>query len=223
MKGLRQAGSVGALLFALSFILLFLSLAVIQPSLGVIGPADGINPAKILPQASAFRLLFAIPILFGAGVCLTALALNDRLQAQAPSRMRIATAAAVIGSALFVAAGSLGFVALPELASVYAQNASGVTTAEMALIDGIATALLTAGVLAAGWWVLLASLAALAGGLPKILAYVGLLFGLVAILAFVISPLTIVGAILGIVWAVWVGIVLMREPPAMRAMGSARS
>jgi hypothetical protein len=212
MKGLRQAGSFGALLFALSFILLFLSLAVIQPSLGVTGPADSINPAKILPQASAFRLLFAIPILFGAGVCLTALALNDRLQAVAPSRMRIATAAGVIGSTLFVAAGSLGFVALPELATVYAQNASGVTTADMALLDGIATALLTAGVLAAGWWVLLASWAALQGGLHKFLAYVGLLFGLVAILAFVVSPLTIVGAFLGMVWAIWTAIVLWGEP-----------
>jgi hypothetical protein len=222
MKGLRQAGSFGALLFALSFILLFLSLAVFQPSLGVNGPADGINPAKILPQASAFRLLFAIPILFGAGVCLAALALNDRLQAQAPSRMRIATAAAVIGSTLFLAAGSLGFVALPELATVYAQNATAVTTADMALVDGIATALLTTGILASGWWVLLASWAALAGSLPKILAYIGLLFGLVSILAFVISPLTIVGAALGIVWAVWLGIVLMREPAAMGAMGSAR-
>ena len=210
MKSLQKVGGIGALLFGVSFVLLILSNAVIQPSLGITGPADGINPAKVFPAVSTLRLLFSIPILFAIAVSLTVLALNERLKEHAPARLRIATNSGLSGAVLFLAAGMFAFVGLPELASVYSQNSAGVTTADLALADGVATGLLTAGIFASGWWVLLASWAAIQGGLPKILSYVGLLFGALSILAFAIPPFSIIGAFVGIVWAVWLGIVLWR-------------
>jgi hypothetical protein len=213
MRGLQKVGALGALLFALSFVLLIVSNAVIQPSLGITEPADGINPAKVLPVVSTLRLVFAIPILFAVAVSLTTLALDERLQERAPAQMRIATASGLAGAVLFLGTGMFAFVALPELASIYAQNAAGVTIADLALADGVDTGLLTAAIFASGWWVLLASWAALPEGLPKPLNYLGLLFGAVSILAFAIPPLSILGAFVGIVWALWLGIVLWREPP----------
>jgi hypothetical protein len=215
MKGVQKVGGVGALLFGLSFILLIVSNAVIQPSLGITGPADGINPAKVFPVVATLRLVFAIPILFSIAVSLTTLALDERLHTRAPAQMRIATVSGLAGAVLFLSSGMFAFVVLPELASVYAQNAVGVTTADLALADGVATGLLTAAIFAAGWWVVVASWVALPGGLPKALSYIGLLFGTVSILAFIIPAFSIVGAFVGIVWTLWLGMVLWREPAPM--------
>src|SRR5438552_10262724 len=126
MHRLQKVGGVGALLFGVSFVLLIVSNAVIQPSLAITGPADGINPAKVLPLASTFKILFSIPILFAVAVALTAVAINERLQERAPARLRIATASGLGGAVLFLAAGMLSFTVLPELASVYSQNAASV-------------------------------------------------------------------------------------------------
>src|SRR5437867_8455307 len=145
MKRLQKVGGVGALVFGVSFILLIVSNAVIQPNLGISGPADGINPAKVFPVVSTLRLVFSIPILFAVAVSLTALGLNERLQERAPALLRIATASGLGGAMLFLGSGMLAFAVLPELASVYSQNAPGVTTADLALADGLATGLLTAG------------------------------------------------------------------------------
>jgi hypothetical protein len=210
MKGIQRVGGVGALLFGASFALLIVSNAVIQPNLGITGLADGINPAKVFPVVSTLRLVFSIPILFAVAASLTALGLNDRLREGAPTLMRIATNSGLSGAVLFLASGMFAFVALPELASVYSQSSAAVSTADLALADGVATGLLTAGIFASGWWVLLANWAALQGGLPKILSYVGLLFGALSILAFAIPPFSIIGAFVGIAWALWLGIVLWR-------------
>ena len=70
---------------------------------------------------------------------------------------------------------------------------------------------LTAAIFAAGWWALLASWAGLQGGLPKILSYLGLLFGALGILSFAIPPFNPLAALFGIVWSAWLGIVLRRS------------
>jgi len=223
MKGLQKIGAIGALLLGVSFVLLILGDAVIEPSLGLNSPADGMNPAKVFPVVATLRLVFSIPILFGVATSLTALALDERLQARAPAVMRISTAAGLIAAGLFLAAGIFSFVGLPELAGVYADNPASVTPAVFAVADAVATGLLAAAVFASGWWALLASWAALPGGLPKILNYVGLLFGAVSILAFVIPPFLAVGGFVGLVWAFWTGIELLREPAGMAASPVARS
>jgi hypothetical protein len=210
MKSLQKVGGVGALLFGVTFVLLILSNAVIQPNLGITGPGDGINPAKVFPVVSTLTLLFSIPILFAVAVSLTALALNERLQEQAPALLRIATASGLGGAVLFLGAGMLSFTVLPELASVYSQNSAGVTTADLAVVDGVATGLLTAAIFASGWWALLASWAAVQGGLPRLLNYLGQIFGAVSILAFAIPTFSIIGAFVGIAWTIWLGILLWR-------------
>ena len=209
MKALQKAGGVGALLLALSFVLLIVNIAVISPSLGISG-ADADNPAKVFAVAPAARLLFSIPILFAVAFTLVALGLNDRLQESAPALMRIATAAGLGGAILFLAAGMFAWRGLPILAGLYAQSPAAVTTTDLVLGDAISDGLLTAGIFAAGWFALLASWTALRGGLSKILSYLGLAFGAASILGFAI-PLGPIGIVLGVVWGIWLGIVLWRS------------
>ena len=70
------------------------------------------------------------------------------------------------------------------------------------------------GLFALGWWVFLASWAALrAGALPRWLNYVGLLTGAVEIMGFIV-PLQPLSPLLQLVWSAWLGITLLREKAA---------
>jgi hypothetical protein len=207
MKGLQKVGAAGAVLMAISFVLLIVGNAVILPSLGI-GQADQDNPAKLLPVASTVRLLYSIPILFAAAFTLTTLGLNERLQEQSPGLMRIATASGLGAAVLFLAAGMFAFGGLQVLGDIYARDPASVTATDLALADQVDTGLLAAGVFAAGWWALLCNWAGLQGGLPRLLSYLGLLFGVLGILGFAIPAVSILGALVGIVWAVWLAIVL---------------
>jgi len=211
MKGLQKTAGVGALLLAASFVLLIVANVVIPPSLGITEQADWGNPAKLSAVASASRIIGLIQILFAVAFTLTAPGLNDWLQERSPNLMRIATASGLGGAVLFLATGMFNFAAPPALASLYTQNPAAVTTADLAVVGGVATGLITAAIFAAGWFILLASWAGLQGGLPKILSYLGLLCGAVSILAFAIPPFNPLGALLGIVWSAWLGIVLRRS------------
>jgi hypothetical protein len=213
MKGLQKIGAIGALLLGVAFVLLILGDAVIVPGLGLNSPADQLNPAKVFPVVATVRLVFSIPILFGVAAILTSLALDERLQGRAPALTRIATASGLAAAVLFLATGMYSFVGLPELADAYGQNPAGFTLANFVVADAVATGLLNAAIFASGWWVLLASWAAMQGGLPKILNYVGLLFGVISILTFLVPPLTAVGGFVGVVWAFWTGIALWSESP----------
>jgi hypothetical protein len=210
VKGLQRSGGAGALLLAVSFVLLIVSNATIQPGLGLNSPADQVNPAKVLPVVSTLRLLFSVPILFAVAFILIVVGLNDRTQGTSPGLMRLAVASGLAGAALFLASGMFAFNGLPALAGVYSQNPASVTAGDLALAGGVADGLLTGGIFAAGWFVLLASWAAMRGALPTILNYLGLVFGVLSIFAFAIPSFSIVGAFVGLVWAIWLAIALWR-------------
>ena len=178
MKGLQKVSGVGALLLAVSFVLLIVGNVVV---------------ASRLDATSSSRIVGLIQILFAVGFTLTAPGLNDRLQERSPNLMRIATASGLGGAVLFLATGMFNFGAPP------------------AAVGDVGTALIRASIFAAGWWALLASWAGLQGGLPKILSYLGLLFGAAAILSFAIPPFNPLSALFGIVWSAWLGITLLRE------------
>ena len=71
-----------------------------------------------------------------------------------------------------------------------------------------------------GLWVLLLSWVALrAGGLPKVLNYLGVLIGVAGILT-VVPAFDVLAAVFGlgqIVWFIWLGIVMLRGNPSAAA------
>jgi len=106
---------------------------------------------------------------------------------------------------LLLAAAIIEITVSPTIAS--AQNLS-TRRAVTAMYIG----LIFAGDHALGWVLLLIGWAALkTRGLPRILSYLLVLYGIIAILEFAVHPFMIVGVILGIIWGVWLGVVLLRS------------
>jgi hypothetical protein len=224
MHGLQRVGGGFALLQGALFVLLLVYQIVLRPALGLGGPGDPLDPAKALPAAAAsplFGVLFLLQIGFAATTLVTVLALEARLRAGAPDPMRVATAAGLGAAVLFLAAGMTGFVGVPLLAGLYPQNPAGAGAAYLAG-DAVGSGLVAGAIFAAGWWALLASWAARrTAALPGPLAYLGLLFGAASILAFLVPPLMLLGAITGLIWSLWLGAVLVRVPPERAATAAA--
>jgi len=213
MKGLQKIGGVAALIQGILFIVFPLFHFAILPSLGLAattGPNILADPAKVLPAASQSPLvtifgLLDVPV--AACLLLIVLALHERLQSDSPNMIRIATGSGLVGTVLFLAVGMGRFAGISQLSALYPQDQASVATAYLAA-STVVEGLNSAAVFAYGWWVLLASWAGLkTGRLPKLLSYLGLLLGLTGIITFLFP----VPPILGIIWFLWLGAVLLRN------------
>lgn len=219
MTALQKTAGVLALVQAALFILVPVNDLVSRPSQGITGQ-DVRNPATFLPAVAASPfLILNFVILIGLAITFTVitLALDERLRQAAPRRVRVATACGLGAALLFLADGMRGFTTVPFLASLYAQNPALAGPAYLGSI-AVGRGLFSAATFATGWWLVLVGWTALeTAWLPKVLAYVGLVFGLVGILTFLVDPLGLVGGILGIIWSLWLGVVLLREREAAPA------
>ena len=199
-------GSIGsAFLCAICLVILLL----VFPRLGLVEPRDWNDPVKGFDAGSASPITFFILnlefILWSIAFILIVMALRERMQASAPTLMRIVVIGVSITCALWLAAGLIGIIGMPSIVS--AKDASAFR-AVMAMSLGLSTA----GDTALGWALLLIGWAALkTKGLPRILSYFSILKGVVMILEFAVQPLMLVGLLLGIVFYPWLGIVLLRS------------
>ncbi len=216
MKDFQKVGGVGAFLQAAFFVMLFVYIFVVLPSQGLAGPTALNDPAKALPFAANSPILSLVNLIFVPlviGIILVVLALYERLQAGSPGVVRIATAAGLVATALFLARAMIGFIAPPQLAQLYAHNPAEAGAAYLAL-SLVIGGLNNAAIFAVGSFQLLVSWAALrTGGLSKPLSYLGLLTGVVGILAFTIPLGGLIGAAITLVWSLWLGVVLLRAQP----------
>ncbi|MBI3242490.1 MAG: DUF4386 family protein [Chloroflexi bacterium] len=216
MNTSQKAAGIGALLQGLSFVIVLVLIFAVLPGFGFQGPNDFADPAKALPFIAsqsllAFRL-FAGDILFAVFLILTVMGLYERLQTHSPALVRLATAAGLITTASILANGTIGS-SLFQLARLYPQNREVVETAflTLTLVSSNGAGILTGGIFAYGWWAVLVSWVALrAGTFPKVLNYLGILFGLAGIGAILIQPLGFLGVFVGLVWCLWLGVVLLR-------------
>jgi hypothetical protein len=181
----------------------------VLPRLGLVGPSDWIDPMKGIAAWSASPITFFLfnleYILFGIAFILIILALRERMQASAPNLMRIAVIGVSIVCAAWLAAGLIGIVGMPSIVS--ANDASAFRA-----VNGVYLGLSFAGDHAWGWVLLLIGWAALkTRGLPRTLSYFSVLSGIVGILDFAVAPLMFVYLLFGIIWGVWLGVVLLRS------------
>ena len=126
--------------------------------------------------------------------------------------MRLATAAGLIATTLILANGTIGN-SVVQLARGYPQNRNAAEAAflTLSLVSSNGVGLVSGGIFAYGWWAVLISWVALRAGIfPKALNYVGMLFGVAGIGAIFILPLGFLGPVVGIVWCLWLGVVLLR-------------
>jgi hypothetical protein len=216
MNSARYSAGVGAVLQGVFFLLVLAVIFAVLPGLGFQGPNDFADPAKVLPfivtQPLIAFLLFPGDVLFAVFLILTVMGLHEHLQIQSPAIVRMATAAGLIATALILANGTIGN-SLYQLARIYAQNRGATETAFLTLnlVSSNGVGLVSGGIFAYGWWAVLISWVALrAGVFPKWLNYLGVLFGVAGIGAIAILPLSFLGPVVGMVWCLWLGVVLLR-------------
>ncbi len=206
--------SFGAFLIGLYFIALILFLGIILPGQGFSGDENAFHtPAIALPFAlvNPLRAVYhLLDLVLAVGLVLTAVALAQRLQNARTAMVRVATCAALIGAALLLAGSMLGYIGVPELARLYAQGQpeAGAAYLTITIITG---ALQMGAIFAFGSWVLLVCMAAATGGgLPRRLAYLGILLGATAMLNFLAETMSVLTVLLSIVWSIWLGVALIR-------------
>ena len=216
MNNSQKAAGIGALLQGVFFVIVLVLILGVLPGFGFQGPNDFADPAKVLPfvvnQPFVAFLLFPGDILFAVFLILTVMGLYERLQSSSPALMRLATAAGLVATTLILANGTIGN-SVVQLARNYPQNQDAAETAflTLSLVSSNGVGLVSGGIFAYGWWAVLVSWVALrAGTFPKALNYVGLLFGFAGIGAIFILPLGFLGPVVGIVWCLWLGVVLLR-------------
>jgi hypothetical protein len=212
----QKAAGIGALLQGIFFVIVVVLIFTVLPRFGLRGPNDFADPAKVLSFVASQPLvafwLFPGDILLAVFLVLTVVGLHERLQNNAPTLIRLATAAGLIATTLILANGTIG-ASVVQLVRTYPQNRETAKTAFLilSLVSSNGVGLASGGIFAYGWWVALVSWIALrAGTFPKTLNYIGLLFGIAGIGAIFIPPLGFLGPVVGIVWCIWLGVVLMR-------------
>jgi hypothetical protein len=217
MNPSRRLAGLGLTLQGIFFVIVLVIIFGVLPGLGFQGPADFANPAKVLPFAASQPLIafWLLPgdILFSIFLILAVVALNEHLNSQSAGLLlRLATAAGLVATTLILANGALG-TSFMALAQGYPQNKATADTAYgvLSLVSSNGVGLIGGGLFAYGWWAAGVSLVALRGHLfPPILNYLGLLFGVAGILALFIPPLGILGPVVGLVWCLWLGLLLLR-------------
>ena len=207
----QKAGGVAALYLALALLgaIPYFLLVVDYPGATTVADKVALVAGN---YTSMYAMYLATYVLFGIALGVLALALWDRLRADAPFIMRSATAIGLLWSFALVTSGMVfnyGITTIEPLAKTDPAQAVAIWQA----IEPVALALGGAGgELLGGLWVLLVSLVVIRGGaLPKAFGWLGVVIGAVG-LTSVVPPLhdaAIAFEVLQIAWFVWLGVALI--------------
>lgn len=182
--------------------------------------SDPVENAAFLVDNHAIVALWYLVIYIVFGIFLVALviALHERLKAAAPSLMKIATTFGLIWAGLMFASGMIANVGTSAVIDLYVQNPEQAGLLWLS-INSVIMGLGGGNEIVGGLWVLLISLVALQITdkllLPKGLVYLGLIVGATGVFQTLITEIEVLDAIFGlglIIWFVWVGVHLLRNP-----------
>jgi hypothetical protein len=207
----QQAGGIAALYLALAYLAAMPYFLLVVDYQGATTVA-----AKVALVVANYQTMYAMYlatyVFFGIALGVMAFTLHDRLQAFAPSTMRVATGIGLLWSVALVTSGMVftyGMSTIVILAKSDPEQARIAWQAIEPVAQGLGGA---GGEVLGGLWVLLVSWVALRSrALPKALNWLGVVIGVTG-LASVVPPLHDVAYAFGmlqIVWFVWVGVALM--------------
>jgi len=221
MKNLQKMGGVAALIEAATFVVgMWLFVTLQAPSAA--GDLEPVQQVALLIDNQAITYIGNLFIYVVAGIFLVilALALYERLKVGSPAMVQTATAFGLIWAGVVIAAGMVFNIGLGTVADLYGKDPAQAATVWLA-INSVFDGLEGGNVIFGGLWTLLVSWAALrAGGLPKALNYLGVVIGVAGLIS-VIPALEMIAfgffGLGGIVWFVWLGIVMLRSSPSAAA------
>jgi len=210
MKDLQKMGGVAALYSGLAYVVGMVGFLV------VVGwPEDPVQQVAIMVdnQAIMYILYLIVYVIWAVFLVVLALALYERLKDGSPAIMQTATAVGLIWATIIIAAGMIFTTGMANVVDLYGKDPAQAVTVWLA-IDSVFGGLGGSNEVVGALWTLLVSWAALrSGGLPKALNYLGVVVGVAGLISIVpaIATLTIfIFAFGGIVWFIWLGIVMLR-------------
>lgn len=219
MKTLQKFGGLAALYLAAAYLVGIVLFLVVLDYPSITEPAQKVA-LLVEMQMVTFVTNLVMYVFFGVILVILALALYDRLKSGAAALVQVATVIGVIWAGSLVASGMISNAGIAPVVALYAEDPSqaaltwlGIETVANGIGNGN-------GEILGGLWTLLISWAALrAGGLPKVLNFLGLLVGVVGILSLFpgLTDLTGLFGISQLIWFVWLGIVLLRSNASMAA------
>lgn len=215
MKSLQKMGGLAALYEAAAYVIGMVFFLLVMDYARV---SDPVQKVALLAdnQSSLYIMNLVIYVVFGIFLIVLALALHERLKANAPSLMQTATALGLIWAGLVIASGMVANIGTSVVIDLYE------TDPTQAAMSWLAVEIVVEGIgggneIVGGLWVLLVSWVALqANGLPRILNYLGIVIGVAGILSAIPAFGELGGMIFGlgqIVWFVWLGFVMLLSKP----------
>jgi hypothetical protein len=210
MKTLQKIGGFAALYAGVAYIMGMLGFILI-----VGWPEDPFQQVAVLVnnQVSQHILYIIVYQIWAVFLVVLTLALYERLKADSPAMMQTATAIGIIRATVVIASGMIFNIGMDNVVNLYDKDPAQATTVWL-VIASVCDGLGGGNEILGGLWMLLISWSALqAGGLPKLMGYLGILTGAAGILS-ALPGLGDVGLIFGlvqIVWFIWLGIVLLRS------------
>jgi hypothetical protein len=216
MKNLQKMGGIAALYEGGIYVLIIVAVVFLMGPSGVVDPFQNVvdNPAN---QYISNLLLFV-----GTGIFLVvlALALYERLKADSPAIMQIATAFGLIWACLLIGSGMVANSGIETVVDLYGKDPAQAATVWLA-VEAVAEGLGGEFEILGSLWVLLISWAALrSGGLPKALNYIGVAMGVAGILTVAPAAREVARmafALGQLVWFIWLGIVMLRGRTSVAA------
>lgn len=211
MKNLQKLGGIAALIQAATYVVGVVLMFTLS------GFAEDVEPIQRVPflahnQAITYMANLFIYVVAGIFLVVLALALYERLKAASHSMAQATTAFGLIWAGMVIAAGMVFNIGLGTVVDLYGNDPAQAATVWLA-INSVHEGLEGGNVILGSLWTLLVSWAALrAGALPKELNYLGAVIGVAGLLSVVpaFEVLMFVFGLGGIVWFVWLGVVMLR-------------
>jgi hypothetical protein len=217
MKNLQKMGGIAALYAGAAYVVGMVGFLL------VVGwPDDPVQQVAVLVQnqVSLHILHLIVYVVWAVFLVVLALALYERLKAGSKAIMQTATAFGMIWATVIIASGMIFISGMENVVNLYDKDPAQAATVWLA-IDSVFGGLGGSNEVIGGIWILLVSWAALrAGGLPRVLNYLGVVIGVAGIISVVpaLAELFIIIFALGqIVWFIWLGIVMLRSSPSAAA------
>lgn len=188
----NRIGGISAMLQCVLWISFGVFVVVVNPLVGLASPTDLEDPHRLLPALHQHPVLIVFPGLdaaVGASLLVIVFAIRARLRTAGSSLLDpLAAACGVLAAALFVVLSLSRVSVLPLLADLYTTNqtrASELFVLGNALHEGVSNATRLA---LGAWWILSAVLALRTAVLPKWLACLGIVLGVINCVSAYVTP-----------------------------------
>ncbi len=220
MKNLQKIGGFAALYSGGALLVAMVGFLLVVDTLGVTDPVQKV--VQLVENQTFLHILYLISyVIWGVIFVVLVLALNERLKTGSPAMMQIATAIGLIWACIVIASGQVYNLGMETVVDLYGKDPAQAATVWMA-IESVANGLGSAGgEILGGTWVLLVSWAALqTKQLSRALNYFGVAVGVAGLFSAAPALFGVLGIIFGLgkmVWAIWLGIVMLRSKTSAAA------